>query len=115
MKHFIDQEISVELVDGTFLEKTPKCPRRIFWQDRWINVVRLNSSWHDFSRRGDLSRNLREEHLQRAQRIGSWGVGRFYFEVEGDDGGIYTFYYDRAPANAGDRKGTWILITLEKE
>jgi len=114
MKHFIDEEIQVDLANGTFLEKKPKCPRRIYWQDRWIGVERTLAIWDDMSRKGKNARNMREEHLERAKVKGSWGVGRFYFEFTGDDGNIYTIYYDRAPGNAGKRKGTWILLTFSE-
>jgi hypothetical protein len=113
MKHFIDEEIQVELADGEFLEKSPKCPTRVFWRNGWIHVDELLSAWDDVSRKGKFARNMREENLQRAKIKGSWGVGKFYFMFLGDDGIKYTIYYDRAPGNANDRKGKWILLTSE--
>jgi len=113
MKHFVDKEIQVELKQGAFLERKPKCPTRIFWQGAWVRVLSLESVWDDFSRRGTKARNMREEHLQRAKVRGSWGVGRFYFQFIGDDGHTYTVYYDRTPGDAENRKGKWILFTIE--
>jgi len=78
MKQFIDKEIQVELLGGTFLERKPKCPTRIFWQDVWVRVLSLESSWDDFSRRGLKARNMHDKHLERAKVRGSWGVGKFY-------------------------------------
>ncbi len=115
MKQFIGETIQVELKKGTFLEKKPQCPLRIHWDEKWIDVVELISSWEDFSRRGDASRNMRKEHLDRARVRGSWGVGRFYFQFLGSDRGSYTIYYDRAPSKANDRKGSWVLFSLERE
>ena len=113
MKQFIDKEIQVELLGGTFLERKPKCPTRIFWQDVWVRVLSLESSWDDFSRRGLKERNMHDKHLERAKVRGSWGVGKFYFRFLGEDGHTYTVYYDRAPSDAENRKGKWILLTIE--
>jgi hypothetical protein len=60
-------------------------------------------------RRGRMSNNMRPAHASRASRLGSWGVGRFYFRVKVDDGRIFEIYYDRAPADADNRKGAWFL------
>ncbi len=114
MKHFIDEVIQVALADGSFLERIPKCPTRIFWQDKWIRLVSLESAWDDLSRKGNNARNMREGHLERAKVRGSWGVGKFYFRFLGEDNQIYTIYYDRAPSDAENRKGTWVLLTIEE-
>ena len=105
MKKYIGEQIQVVLPDGDFLEKNPKCPLSFTWQDKTHQIKSLLSSWTDFSRKGDMARNMREEHLQRSKAKGSWGVGRFYFKVEVEGGSIYTLYYDRAPGKAADRKG----------
>lgn len=115
MKQFIGEEIQVELPGGVFLEKKPTCPEELFWRDQRVIVSELRSSWFDYSRKGDAASNMREEHLRRAKSAGSWGVGRFYFEILAEDGLCYTIYYDRAPASAQDRKGKWILFTLDAE
>ena len=113
MKHFVDEVIQVELLDGTFLERKPKCPTRILWQGMWIGVASLESAWDDLSRRGNKARNMREGHLERAKVKGSWGVGKFYFRFLGEDHQTYTIYYDRTPDDAENRKGTWVLLTVE--
>ena len=113
MKKFIGEEISILLQNGEILEKTPKCPVAFIWQDQTIQIQELLSAWTDFSRKGESARNMREEHLRRAQVKGSWGVGRFYFKVRDGNEQIFTIYYDRAPANASSRKGKWILFTKE--
>jgi len=73
--------------------------------------MELESSWQDLSRKGQSAHNMRRTHLQRAKKRGSWGVGRFYFQIVGDDKRRYTIYYDRAPTN--DRRGEWILYTMQ--
>ena len=113
MKKFIGEEISVFLPDGDFLEKNPKCPLSFTWQNQEISVVELLQSWTDFSRKGNRSRNMRTEHLQRAKLKGSWGVGRFYFTVKGETGRIFTIYYDRSPSSSSHRKGKWFLFVVE--
>ncbi len=47
--------------------------------------------------------------LKKARRRGSWGVGRFYFRLETEGGRVFDLYYDRAPKDAGDRRGQWVL------
>jgi len=59
-----------------------------------------------------MSRNMRPEHAATAERRGSWGVGQDYYRVRTEDGRIFDLYYDRAPKDAGRRKGAWFL---EKE
>jgi hypothetical protein len=52
---------------------------------------------------------MQPAHLQSASRLGSWGVGRYSFCVFVDGGRIFEIYFDRAPQDAGDRKGHWFL------
>ena len=111
-KKYIGEEITVVLPGADLLERTPECPLSFTWREREICVDQLLNQWTDFSRKGKNNRNMREEHLQRAAVRGSWGVGRFYFEVCDADGVVYTLYYDRSPASSSDRKGTWILLTV---
>ena len=114
MKRFIDEQIEVELHKGSFLEKKPQCPKRFYWREKCFEILELRSAWQEFSRKGNSSKNMREEHLKRAIKKGSWGVGRYYFAVLGTDHCVYTIYYDRAPMNSHDRKGKWILLTREE-
>ena len=53
---------------------------------------------------------MRPANIAKAVRRGSWGVGRFYFRVRTESGRLFDLYYDRAPKDADDRKGTWFLF-----
>ena len=69
------------------------------------------SEGKDFSRRGRMANNMQPQHALRASKRGSWGVGRFYFEVETQSSRLFRLYYDRAPKHALDRGGQWILVS----
>jgi hypothetical protein len=111
--NFIAEEISVEFERPPMLEKAPTCPDGFTWRDERFQVVELLEEWHDFRRRGP--RNMRPAHLSRAEKVGSWGKGRFCFRVRVQDGRIFEMYYDRAPGSASDRKGHWFLLGERKE
>ena len=74
-----------------------------------MHVKRMLQTWFAYGRSGRMSRNMRPANLRKAERRGSWGVGRFFFRVEVEDGRIFDLYYDRAPKDASDRKGSWTL------
>ncbi len=123
---FIGEPIAVEFDEAPALAKVPGCPDRFVWRDVTFQIVQVFSEWHDYRRRGDMSRNMEPHHLLMARRRGSWGVGRDYFRVRveaaasseqpADSGGrapplasrVFELYYDRAPS-AGGRKGGWFL------
>jgi len=107
---FIDEPIEVIFDSPPMLEKSPPCPQGFTWQLQTFQIVELLAEWKDFRRRGRMGRNMIPPHLSRAERIGSWGVGRFFFRVRTDGGRIFEIYFDRAPADAGDRKGSWVLF-----
>ncbi|HBA90257.1 MAG TPA: hypothetical protein DCZ08_00220 [Anaerolineaceae bacterium] len=107
---FIDEPIDVQFDSPPLLEKSPPCPQGFIWQSETFRIVELLAEWKDFRRRGRMGRNMIPPHLSRAERIGSWGVGRFFFRVRTDGGRIFEIYFDRAPADAGDRKGSWVLF-----
>ena len=107
---FIDEPIEVQFDSPPPLEKSPPCPQGFIWQSQIFRIVELLAEWKDFRRRGRMGRNMIPPHLSRAERIGSWGVGRFFFRVRTDGGRIFEIYFDRAPADAGDRKGSWVLF-----
>ena len=107
--HFIGQEVQVEFDKKPSLEKRPPAPDRIIWEGQTYQVESVLSEWQDYSRRGRMARNMRPENAAKALRRGSWGVGRFYFRVLTDSGRIFDLYYDRAPKNVEDRKGSWFL------
>jgi hypothetical protein len=106
---FIDEPIEVEHAGQPLLEKVPRCPARIRWQGQEFEIVELLAEWQNFIRRGRMARNMTPPHKTRAERVGSWGVGRFFFRVRTASGRVFEIYYDRAPTDAGDRKGRWVL------
>lgn len=106
---FIGQEIQVEFDKQPSLEKNPPAPDRFKWEGQTYQVESILSEWQDFGRRGRMARNMRPHNAAKARRRGSWGVGRFYFRVLTGSGRIFDLYYDRAPKNAGNRKGSWFL------
>lgn len=106
---FIGQEVQVEFDKKPTLEKKPPAPNRFIWKGHTYRVDSILSEWQDFGRKGRMARNMRPENAAKALRRGSWGVGRFYFRVLTDSGRIFDLYYDRAPKNVEDRKGSWFL------
>ena len=106
---FFQEPIMVEFDQQPLLEKKPGCPDRFTWRDEPFEIEALLSEWHDYQRRGRMARNMRPEHAAAAQRRGSWGVGLDYYRVRTKGGRIFDLYYDRAPVDAGRRKGTWFI------
>lgn len=106
---FIDDEVEVEFDHPPALSKKPGPPDRFLWDSEEFHISALISTWVDYGRRGDMARNMAPAHMEVAQRRGSWGVGRFYFRVRTTVGRVFDLYYDRAPRNAGDRAGFWVL------
>jgi hypothetical protein len=107
--HFFDEPVVVEFDTLPALEKVPHCPSRFVWRGETYHIMDKLSEWHDYGRRGRMSRNMAPHHLATAAHRGSWGVGRDYFRVRTDRGRIFDLYYDRAPTRAGHRKGSWFL------
>ena len=107
---FIDEAISVYFDSPPALEKSPTCPNAFSWQGKTIYIYKLLAEWRDYRRRGRMETNMQPAHSEHASRAGSWGVGRFYFRVQVDDGRIFDIYYDRAPGNANHRKGGWFIL-----
>ena len=106
---FIGQEITVEFDRAPTLEKMPPAPDRFIWEGETYRVLSVLSAWQDFGRRGRMGKNMRPHNAAKALRRGSWGVGRFYFRVHTRCGRVFDLYYDRAPKNVEDRKGSWFL------
>ena len=106
---FIGQEIQVGFDKKPSLEKKPPAPDRFEWEGKTFQVESALSEWQDFGRRGRMTHNMRPHNAAKARRRGSWGVGRFYFRVLTASGRIFALYYDRAPKNVEDRKGSWFL------
>ena len=93
-----------------YLQKNRNVPIHYFWRDRSYRVKEIISEWHDFSRKGKYSRNMKDAHLERANIKGSLGVGRFYFRVRTDENRIFEIYYDRSIKNTFETSGFWVLF-----
>ena len=107
--HFIGEPIEVQFDRLPALEKKPGCPDRFIWREEAHPIVELLSEWHDYRRRGRMARNMQPAHAEVAAGRGSWGVGQDYYRVRTASGRIFDLYYDRAPQDAGHRKGGWFL------
>lgn len=107
---FIDEPIEVRFDQPPLFEKKPECPQGILWRGDEYRVVEMLSEWQDFRRRGRMARNMMPVHSQHAARVGSWGVGRFFFRVRVTSGRIFEIYYDRAPDDSSRRKGNWFMF-----
>ena len=106
---FIDQEIEVRFNEPPILTKKPGAPDGFKWAEESFQVCQVISTWFDYQRRGRMAKNMTQPHLRTAAQRGSWGVGRFYFRVQTEDGRVFDLYYDRAPKKAADRTGHWFL------
>lgn len=106
---FIGEEIQVGFEKPPTLDKFPPCPNTFTWEGEVYRIVGLLKEWRDYSRRGRMTRNMQPHNAAKALRRGSWGVGRFYFRVQVDNGQVFDLYYDRAPKSAAERKGGWFL------
>jgi len=110
MLQFIDQVIEVRFDEPPLFTKIPPCPQAFLWEERWYSIIREVSAWTDFKRHGRMGRNMQPAHAARAATTGSWGVGRFYFRVETDEGRVFDIYFDRAPNDVDDHDGKWFLL-----
>ena len=106
---FIGEEVEVLFDKPPVLSKKPGCPDGFIWQAKEFRVVELLSEWSDFSRRGRFARNMQPHNQRKAVRSGSFGVGRFYFQVRTMEGRVFELYYDRAPKTVDDKMGSWSL------
>ncbi|MFU8827497.1 MAG: DUF6504 family protein [Brevefilum sp.] len=108
--HFIAEPVDVRFnVPPAFIKKPP-CPDGFSWQGQSFTITACLAAWVDFSRRGRMAKNMQPQHIQAAKQRGSWGVGRYYFDVQTQNMRCFRLYYDRAPADATDRTGTWVLL-----
>ena len=107
---FIGEPISVSYNKESLLIKVPVCPDYFNWRGIQFKVVSLLAQWSDLARRGQKAKNMRPAHLTRAEKMGSWGVGRFYFRVSVEGGRVFELYYDRTPKKSDAGEGQWILF-----
>jgi hypothetical protein len=110
VKHFISEPITIQFDTAPLHPKSPPCPNGFTWRERNYRIARCLAEWKDFRRRGRMARNMQPQHAAVAAGRGSWGVGRFFFDVETEGQGLFRLYYDRAPKDAGDREGHWVLL-----
>lgn len=106
---FIQESIQVHFNRPPVLEKKPGCPDGFTWRDTPFTIVSVVSEWHDYRRHGRMARNMKPEHAAVAEHRGSWGVGQDYYRVVTDSERVFDIYFDRAPRDAGHRKGDWFL------
>ena len=107
---FISESIEVIFDKPPLLEKKPNCPDGFIWQGKTYRIVELLSEWSDFTRRGRFSKNMQPHNMRKAVRQGSFGVGRYYFQVKMENERIFELYYDRAVKNVDDKIGSWTLF-----
>ena len=106
---FIGEQVEVAFDTPPSFEKTPPCPDGFLWRRENFRIVELLSERRDFQRHGRMGRNMRPSHAAAASIKGSWGVGRFFFQVRVKEGRIFELYYDRESKSVDDRKGSWFL------
>ncbi len=106
---FIGEEIQVQFDSASFPLKKPNPPDHFTWGQKELRVAVVLSAWTEYERKGRFTRNMAPHNLRVAKKRGSWGVGRFYFRVEVQDGRVFDLYYDRAPDDSSDRLGHWFL------
>ena len=102
---FIGEAIEPGFEQAPFTEKRPTCPDYFVWRGEQYRVAALVSEWRDYTRRGRFARNMQPQHAAVAAHRGSFGVGRFYFQVRVEGGRFFELYYDRAPKGGG-----WFLV-----
>lgn len=108
MKHYIGETIVPIFKVPLPREKTPTCPDGFAWGEEELIIERSIQEWVDFGRRGKYEKNMSEPHLEAALVKGSFGVGRFFFQVVVSDGRVFEIYFDRAPTKKS-KTGSWIL------
>jgi len=110
LKRFISEKIIVEFTSEPKFTKSPPCPNGFRWEKKFYRIEQILAEWKDFSRHDRMAKNMQPQHAQVAKTKGSWGVGKFYFDVQTHDGRQFRIYFDRAPKDALDREGQWILL-----
>ena len=109
-RNFIDEPIEIGYRIEPLLKKVPVCPDFFIWRGDRFQIRQLVFEWCDLARSGNASRNMRPSHLLIAEKMGSWGVGRFFYQVIVQDGREFVIYYDRAPSKGAKSFGHWILL-----
>ena len=107
---FIGEKIMVSFNQPLTYGKRPFCPDGFNWREKGYQIIASLEEWVDFSRHGRQARNMSTEHAAVAEGRGSWGVGRYHFNVRVVGGRLFHIYYDRAPKDVDDRMGEWFLV-----
>jgi hypothetical protein len=106
---FISEKIEVCFDSPPLLEKKPGCPDGFSWRGISFIIVEILAEWHDYQRKGRMSKNMKPANAKIATAKGSWGVGQDYFRVRTNKQRIFDIYYDRAPQSVNHRKGAWFV------
>jgi hypothetical protein len=106
---FIGETIRVGYEKDPLLLKRPECPSRFEWRGESFQILEVLAEWHRYPRRGRGQAEEPGSDLDISGQRGSWGVGRTFFRVRTGTGRVFVLYYDRAPRDADDRMGTWLL------
>lgn len=106
---FIGESITPRFESTPALEKKPGCPDFFLWREQEYRITEILGEWHNYKRRGRMTRNMTPGHATAAESKGSWGVGQDYYRVLTEDKRIFEIYYDRAPKGVDQRKGQWFL------
>ena len=106
---FINEQIDVQFDSPPILEKKPGCPDGFSWREKVFHISEVISEWHEYDRKGRMSKNIKPAHTRTAQKRGSWGVGQDYYRIKTVGNRIFEIYYDRAPQNVNQRKGDWFI------
>jgi hypothetical protein len=110
VRFFISESIDVEFHHPPTYLKKPPCPDGLTWRNQTFTIKKCIAEWKDCAWRGKSAANMQPEHTKIAEVRGSWGVGKFYFDVQTDCGRYFRLYYDRAPKDAHNRAGQWVLL-----
>lgn len=110
IRYFISEPIEAKFNHTPTYLKKPPCPDGFIWRNQSYKIMKSIAEWKDYSRRGKSAANMQPEHARTAEERGSWGVGKFYFDVQTDCGRYFRLYYDRAPKDVHNRAGQWVLL-----
>jgi hypothetical protein len=106
---FIGEPIRVVFEREPLLSKKPECPCQFEWKGQKFQILEVLAEWHVYPQRGAGEANRENPTSGKSIQRGSWGVGKTFFRVRTATGRVFVLYYDRAPRDADDRSGTWLL------
>jgi hypothetical protein len=112
MAGFICEPIEVEFEVVSGLKKRPGPPIRFVWRERSYEVAEILAEWHRYVSQPIPGKRPRY-YIRSAQREGSWGVGRDFYRVRTECGGVYVIYYDRRPKGPEIDSG-WFMYEVDQ-